>query len=171
MIFECSNEIVNLRFPYEGRDIERRNLGILTVVIDIVIMTIFIVTIWFITYLVRKDSERHKNLLFETKEFAVSVRNLPILNCFYSIEQMKAELWEHFSVILKQEPQQISQLSHSTEERSCEIIDIQFAMSDYQFLDDIVQIKEISKMIEKIDMQLEEIEDEEKRMEQQDLKE
>jgi hypothetical protein len=50
---------------------------------------------------VRKDSERHKNLLFETKEFAISVRNLPILDHFYSIEQLKAELWEHFTVIIK----------------------------------------------------------------------
>lgn len=86
MIFECSNEIVNLRFPYEGKNIERRNLGILSIVIDIIIMSIFLITIWFISYLVKKDSERHKNLLFETKEFAVSVKNLPKLNYFYSIE-------------------------------------------------------------------------------------
>jgi hypothetical protein len=86
VIFECSNEIVNLRFPYEGKNIERRNLGILSIVIDIIIMSIFLITIWFISYLVKKDSERHKNLLFETKEFAVSVKNLPKLNYFYSIE-------------------------------------------------------------------------------------
>tara|TARA_B110000285_G_C14862193_1_gene485086 strand:- start:386 stop:499 length:114 start_codon:yes stop_codon:yes gene_type:complete len=36
-------------------------------------------------------------------------------------------------------------------------------MSDYQFLDDIVGIKEISRVIEKIDMQIEEIEDETKK--------
>ena len=75
-----------MRFPYEGKNIERRNLGILSIVIDIIIMSIFLITIWFISYLVKKDSERHKNLLFETKEFAVSVKNLPKLNYFYSIE-------------------------------------------------------------------------------------
>lgn len=38
-------------------------------------------------------------------------------------------------------------------------------MSDYQFLNDIVGIKNISNFIEKIEMQIEELKDEEKILE------
>lgn len=44
---------------------------------------------------------------------------------------MKAELWEHIVTVLREQPQQIEKLSNSDESRACEIIDIQFAMSDY----------------------------------------
>lgn len=50
----------------------------------------------------------------------------------------------------------IQKLRNSEEERACEIIDIQFAMSDYQYLEDVVGIKKISQEIEKIDHKLDE---------------
>lgn len=52
-IFECSNEIVNLRYPFEDDQIERSNLGLISVITDIVIMSIFLLTLWCISYLVK----------------------------------------------------------------------------------------------------------------------
>jgi hypothetical protein len=75
---------------------ERKDLGILSVIIDIVIMTMFLFAIWIISYLVRLDSERHKRLLFETKEFSVIVNNLPKITSLYTIEDLKADLYVHF---------------------------------------------------------------------------
>ena len=48
----------------------------------------------------------------------------------------------------------IQKLQYSEDDRACEIIDIQFAMSDYQYLEDVVGIKKISQEIEKIDHKL-----------------
>lgn len=73
----------------------RKDLGIFAVVLDILLMTLFLLALWAIQWLVQLDSERHRQLLFETKEFAVTVNNLPELGYHYSIEQLKAELWDH----------------------------------------------------------------------------
>ena len=54
----------------------------------------------------------------------------------------------------KLDQKMIQKLQYSEDERACEIIDIQFAMSDYQYLEDVVGIKKISQEIEKIDHKL-----------------
>jgi hypothetical protein len=110
---------------------ERKDLGLLSVITDIVIMTFFLFALWTISYLVRLDSERHKNLLYETKEFSIIVSNLPKITSLFTVEDLKAELWDHFQSIVKNQPHQIEKLKNSDESRTCEIIDIQFAMSDY----------------------------------------
>lgn len=151
-----------MRYPLTDKIMERKDLGILSVIIDIVIMTCFLFAIWIMSYLVRLDSERHKRLLFETKEFSVIVNNLPKITSLYTIEDLKADLYIHFQQIVKDQPNQIEKLKTSDESRTCEIIDIQFAMSDYQFLQDIVNIKKISQQIEKLDIKIEEADDKEK---------
>ena len=67
---------------------------------------------------------------------------------------MKAELWEHIETVVKEQNQRIEKLKSSEESRACEIIDIQFAMSDYRFLEDVVQIKKISLELEKLDIKI-----------------
>ena len=86
MIFECSNEIVKMRYPYEDEQIERSDLGILSVVIDIAVMSVFLICLWFMRYFVHKEKERQKTLLFETKEFSVRISNLPKVTQFYGME-------------------------------------------------------------------------------------
>ena len=60
--------------------IDRKSIGILAVITDIFVMTCFLLGLWVMNYLVKVDSERHKNLLFETKEFSVMFSNLPQLS-------------------------------------------------------------------------------------------
>lgn len=103
-VVECSNENVELLSPFEGKTIKRKNLGFYAVFTDLLLMTMFLFALWFITYFIKVDSERHRNLLFETSEFSVIVNNLPELNEDYTIEQMKAELWDHITTIIKQQP-------------------------------------------------------------------
>ena len=95
----------------------------LAVCIDIVIMVFFILGIWIIQYLIKLDSERHKKLLFETKEFAVMIDNLPKIEEGKDILSMKADLWAHIQSVLRDQPMQIEKLK-SSEERAIEIIDI-----------------------------------------------
>ena len=72
---------------------------------------------------------------------------------------MKAELWNHISKIVQEQPQQIEKLRESHENRANEIIDIQFAMSDYQYMNDVVSIKKLSNDIIKLDMKIDECKD------------
>lgn len=95
-IFECENDVINLRYFLKDKTMERKDLGLLSVITDIIIMTSFLFAIWIISYLVRVDSERHKRLLFETKEFSVIVSNLPKITTIYTVEDLKADLWVHF---------------------------------------------------------------------------
>ena len=88
----------------EGKVLTRENLGLIIVSADLFIMVCFLLAIWFITYAVRVDAERHRNLLFETKEFALEFYNLPKLHPKYSMEVLKAELWDHIEKVILTEP-------------------------------------------------------------------
>ena len=67
---ECSNENIELgegMFSiFEGDKINRTDVGLIAVVIDLGIMTIFLFGLWLLQYFVKMDSERHKNLFVET---------------------------------------------------------------------------------------------------------
>lgn len=63
---ECSNEEIDLYGILDGEHIKRKELGILAVVLDILIMVMFLFFLWSMSYMVKVDSERHRNLLFET---------------------------------------------------------------------------------------------------------
>ena len=82
-LVECRNEMIPL-----GDDLfkSRMDIGISAVCLDLVIMLMFLLALWVITYFVKLDSDRHNNLLFETKEFSASIQNLPELKSDYTIE-------------------------------------------------------------------------------------
>jgi len=100
-VIECTNQEIELQ-GMEGLTISRQALGIWTVVIDFFIMLSFLIALWTLTFLVKVDSERHRSLFFETKEFSVMIGNLPTLSESYTIEQMKAELWDHVYKIVRE---------------------------------------------------------------------
>ena len=68
---ECSNEEIELKYPFEGVSLDRKDLGIVAVLTDLLIMAMFLVALWLMSYFVEVDAERHKNLLYETSEFSV----------------------------------------------------------------------------------------------------
>jgi len=70
-------------------------------------MLLFMINLMMTSWLVKIDSERHKKLLFETNEFSISVSHLPSLSPDYTRLQMKAELWDHISTIVKEQPHQV----------------------------------------------------------------
>jgi hypothetical protein len=82
-LLECRNEQIDLP---DGDSVTRKEIGIAAVCIDLFIMMIFLLSIWIITYFVKLDTDRHNNLLFETKEFSVAIKSLPKLDSNYSIE-------------------------------------------------------------------------------------
>jgi len=85
-LVECRNEMIGLG---DNNFISRKDIGIAAVSIDLVIMLIFLLSLWIVTYFVKLDSDRHNNLLFETREFSIMINNLPPLDNDYTIEQLK----------------------------------------------------------------------------------
>ena len=130
-------DISNTLFP-DTPKIERDFLAIFVVSTDLACVFGFLLYLWFITYFIKVDAERHKNLLFETQEFAVEIDNLPKLSADYPPQLLKAELWNHLEKCCKLQSQQIERLADTKLEQACEIVDIQFAMSDYKYLDHVV---------------------------------
>lgn len=139
-VVECRNENIKLDPPFDHLDLNRQAVGYYAVFLDLAYMGFFLLCIWVMSYLVSVDAERHRNLLFESREFAVEIFNLPKLTDNYTIEQLKADLFVHLENVLKSQPQQIDRLQTSIDSRGYEIMDIQFGMSDYQFLNELVKI-------------------------------
>ena len=94
------------------------------VLIDLTIMIVFILSIWIITRLMEREKARSKQMLVETKDFALEFKNLPVLTKNFTIHLLKAELWMHIEKAIKQEDQQIEQLQESDPNQACEIFDI-----------------------------------------------
>lgn len=63
--------------------------------LDFGVMVIFALAIIYWRAQVRLDTERHKNLLFETRAFAAEIKNLPKLTTEYTLEMLKSDLWSH----------------------------------------------------------------------------
>ena len=146
-IVTCSNEKIFFSEDDKSKFITRVDLGMIIVGVDTIVMMSFVGALIYWQAQVANDSERHRNLLFETSGFSIQVSNLPKLNDSYTAEMLKADLWTHFEESIKGESQVIERLASTSEEQNCQIVDIQFAMSDYQYLEDIVAIKNYTNQI------------------------
>jgi hypothetical protein len=87
-------------------------------------MVIFALAIIYWRAQVKLDTERHRNLLFETRTFAAEIKNLPELTSEYTLEMLKSELWSHLESSIMGQRQQIEKLSDTPEQQNCEIVDI-----------------------------------------------
>jgi hypothetical protein len=87
-----------------GLSVARNQLAYLAVAIDLCVVFAFLFFLWHITYYVKLEAERHRNLLVETQEFALEFTNLPKVNEDYSIIRLKADLWHHIEAQIKKQP-------------------------------------------------------------------
>lgn len=78
-VVECRNEKIKMNYPFDHIDLDRSTVGYFAVLLDLSYMGIFLFCIWVMSYLVSIDAERHRNLLFESREFAIEIFNLPKL--------------------------------------------------------------------------------------------
>ena len=136
---------------------EREDLAYMVVIIDLIILICYLGHIWILHYSIKVDTERHKNLLFETSEFAVMFKKLPGKKNYGSMHELKADFWEHIQSSIQDVEQQIDMFKDSNDncikeqQKSCEIVDIYFAMSSYQRLEDLIEIKEVIQQVIKVD--------------------
>jgi len=73
--------------------------------VDLVVMLAYILAIWIIMYLVKREVKRNKNNLVETQNFSVEIKRLPNLDKDYPLEYLKSDLWEHVQKIIGKEKQ------------------------------------------------------------------
>lgn len=88
--------------------------------------------------------------MLQTKEFSVFVKKLPKLTKDFTIDMLKSDLWTHIEKVIRKEPQKI----HNLKDNACEIVDIQFAMSNYQNLEKVKKISKLADEIIRCDHQL-----------------
>lgn len=98
----CTNEYIGSRL--ESPSITRGNFANIIVGTDSSIMVVLLIALWLIEFLIRVDIERHQNRLVESKQFAVCVSNLPETHSRYTMEELKADLWEHIYGVIKFHP-------------------------------------------------------------------
>jgi hypothetical protein len=55
-IVECGNEDIQLRWPLEDESMTRNDVGIVSVTIDLLIMSLFMGALWFIQTGVKRDT-------------------------------------------------------------------------------------------------------------------
>lgn len=82
-------------------ELKREDLGLIIVSMDLACVLSFLLYLWFITYFVKIDVERHRKQLLETKQFALCFSNLPKLTENYSLEMLRADLWDHIESIIR----------------------------------------------------------------------
>ena len=65
-VIRCKNQDVNLGAPLDSKFMKRESIGLLVVIIDSIIMLTFMIMLWYISYSIKCDVDRHDNLMFET---------------------------------------------------------------------------------------------------------
>jgi hypothetical protein len=71
------------------------------VAFDLISIAALMVYLYLIPQYIKVDAERHRNLLFETKEFALEFQNLPEVSHIYPVFTLKLDLREHIENIIK----------------------------------------------------------------------
>jgi hypothetical protein len=86
---------------------ERETLAYMVVITDLIILICYLGHVWILHFSIKVDTERHKNLLFETSEFAVIFKKLPVKKNYGSIHELTADFWEHIQSSIQEVDQQI----------------------------------------------------------------
>jgi hypothetical protein len=73
----------------------------LVVTFDLACVVAFVVYLWLIPQYIKVDAERHRNLLFETQEFAIEFNNLPRISEEYPVFTLKIDLRDHIETQIK----------------------------------------------------------------------
>lgn len=122
----------------------RDRLANIIVGADSLIMICFLLALWLIEFLIKIEVARHESFYLESKSFAVQVDNLPKVTSTYTLHCLKAELWTHLTEVIKYHPQQHQKLRGCDFRQAIEIVDIQFAMANYDNLKALKNILEAS---------------------------
>lgn len=80
-------------------------MGYVITVTDLVTILSLLLFLIHVQRAVKLESERHRDLMLETKEFSVFVKKLPKLTKDFTIDMLKSDLWTHIMKVIKDSPQ------------------------------------------------------------------
>ena len=127
-----------------GQKIERRTVGILIALMDIVCMLIFILANLFQRRINETTILEFRDSFLETKDFAIEVKNLPSIKDYKNEKALKAMLWQYFEQLVLSQPQQIKQMEKRQKYHG-DIADIFFGMKSYGQLELLVKLNQLYK--------------------------
>lgn len=153
ILCENNNIVVNNTITIPGADtMTRDRLANIIVGADSLIMVSFLFALWLIEFLIKIDIARHESFLLESRNFAVQVDGLPKISAAYTLDQLRGELWTHVTEVIKFHPQQVQKLRGCNFRQAIEIVDIQFAMANYDNLEALREILEASQVLEGVEL-------------------
>ena len=79
-------------------------MGYFITVTDLITILSLLVFLIYVQRAVKIESERHRDLMLETKEFSVFVKKLPMLTKDFTIDMLKSDLWTHIVKVIEKEP-------------------------------------------------------------------
>ena len=79
-------------------------MGYFITVTDLITILSLLIFLIYVQRAVKIESERHRDLMLETKEFSVFVKKLPMLTKDFTIDMLKSDLWTHIVKVIEKEP-------------------------------------------------------------------
>ena len=86
----------------ETKSMTRSQLGYLIITLDFLIMGVLLVSIKICEYLIQCYIDRYKKSSVECSNFAISIENLPYLDENYTLQHLKADLWEYIDSTMQE---------------------------------------------------------------------
>ena len=81
--------------------ITREQLGYFIAITDLITIISLLIFLIFVQRAIKLESKRHRDLMLETKEFSIFVKNLPQITKNFTIEELKSNLWTHITKVIK----------------------------------------------------------------------
>lgn len=79
-------------------------MGYIIAVTDLITVLSLLLFLIYVQRAVKLESDRHRDLMLETKEFSVFVKKLPKLTKDFNKDMLKSELWTHIVKVIEKEP-------------------------------------------------------------------
>ena len=78
-------------------------MGYIISVTDFITILSLLIFLIHVQRAVKLESERHRDVMLETKEFAVFIKKLPKLTQDFTIDMLKSDLWTKITEVIQKE--------------------------------------------------------------------
>ena len=113
------------------------------IILDIIICIAFVVMTGLLDFYIAREGRRLDANHIQLPDFTLTVKNLPEVDEYQTLDQLRAELLMHLREIVKEEPQQIDSMLYENENYPPEdIVNVHFAQKNFQSYNTLIKIEE-----------------------------
>lgn len=132
-----------------GTFVNRETAGYYVVCLDLLLMFIFMITLWALKYYLRLEYENHNRNSFEIAQFGLYLENLPpYIGYNYTVRELEVELVDLIESQIKGYPYQIKELQDERglkDRQNTEIADIIICQNNLCLMENIFNISTLMK--------------------------